>query len=568
MSNNQVILHMSDLHFSSDPCRQEEKEYIMESLLQQLESLEPQWKPTIVCVSGDIVDKCDTMAYPIAKKQLLQISEALKIPRGNFLFTPGNHDCIRPKEPIVADPNKLGPVIDEELRERFKAYEEFCKEFGSVYTWNHQEDALIGYRIVNDLLFWNCNTEWFACGDYSKLLLGKGVMNHFQRMIPKDNDYKIFALMHHGVEVDFAESETQYHNGMCPALHHLWRLADLALYGHSHEQTGGYLNKMEDHCYCVRAGATSMDQDYPNNVNLTAIYDDGFELRHINYVPSEVEQPWKVDTNGKKYCWSDKANRTGCIYKERTEKLLAIRSIFENTEGMEERADAFLDLAPYFKEKHLVEEYSWNEINEELTTFFSRYASVRKRCSMELVAGYSVAFMVGRILNPKSGKCVRPMQRTSSGLLGWHRDDGADLEGALLKKEDLNGENDSKDMLLLVSVCANVSEEAIEFCDKKGIKWKKGYHFRMEKLGNDSVVNGYHAWMLTQQINEVLEERTLEEKRGTLHIFYAGPWVIMYNLGMISLSYGKVQLYEHDMQKDIELERYYKTVHFPFEGEK
>lgn len=559
MSTNQVILHLSDLHFSSEPSRQEEKEYIMDSLIRQLASLEPQWKPTIVCISGDIVDKCDTKAYPIAEKQLMEISEVLKIPRENFLFTPGNHDCIRTNNPIVSDANKLGTVIDKELRERFKDYEEFCTKFGSAYIWNHQKDALIGYRIVNDLLFWGCNTEWFACEDHSKLLLGKGVMNHFQRMIPNEKDYIIIALMHHGVEVEFAESETQYHNDICPALHHLWRFAHMALYGHSHEQIGGEPNIMENHCYCIRAGAASMNQDYPNNVNLIAIHDHAFELRCIKYVPSEVEQPWKVESNAKEYFWMGKENKN--------EKLLAIRGLLENTEDMERRADAFLDLTPYFKEKHLVETYSWRKINELLMTFLSGHTSVGKWYALELVAGYTVAFMMGRILNPKSGKCVRPMQRTVGGLLRWHMNDGTDVEGALFQKEEFSGENDSTNMLLLVSVCADVSEEAIQYCDKKGIRWKKAYHFRMVKLRNDSVVSGHHAWTLAQQINEVLEERTLEQKRGTLHIFYAGPWGIIYNLGMLSLSYGKVQLYEHDMKKDIEMERYYPTVHYPLEGE-
>lgn len=93
------------------------------------------------------------------------------------------------------------------------------------------------------------------------------------------------------------------------------------------------------------------------------------------------------------------------------------------------------------------------------------------------------------------------------------------------------------------------------------------FNFYMEKLGNDSVINGHHAWNLAKQVNAVLEKRTLEQKRCTLHVFYAGPWSVLFNLGRLSRSYGKVQLYEYDMEH-ARYDSYYKTVHFPLEGDR
>jgi len=62
-----VILHISDLHFSSNQKIKKEKEKIMSSLLDVLIQLEPEWKPNVICVSGDIVDRYDVSAYLLEK---------------------------------------------------------------------------------------------------------------------------------------------------------------------------------------------------------------------------------------------------------------------------------------------------------------------------------------------------------------------------------------------------------------------------------------------------------------------------------------------------------------------
>ena len=57
-------------------------------------------------------------------------------------------------------------------------------------------------------------------------------------------------------------------------------------------------------------------------------------------------------------------------------------------------------------------------------------------------------------------------------------------------------------------------------------------------------------------------------KRGTLHIFIAGPNSVMFYLGMQSIMYGKVQLYEYDVTPTQEYGgSYYPTISFPQEGE-
>ena len=43
-----IILHMSDLHFSSNEEKKREKDVIMNSLVDALKDLEEEWKPNII----------------------------------------------------------------------------------------------------------------------------------------------------------------------------------------------------------------------------------------------------------------------------------------------------------------------------------------------------------------------------------------------------------------------------------------------------------------------------------------------------------------------------------------
>lgn len=309
-----IILHMSDLHFSSNEEKKREKDVIMNSLVDALKDLEEEWRPNVICVSGDIVDRYDVAAYSIAREWFRKLTEILNIPMDNFILTPGNHDCSRDiKKYPRLDSNDDG-LVDEVLNcdipaylsGRFEAYEKFCEDLKiTPYTWQNGDNYLVGYRVINDVIYLGCNTEWFAYSDETKLRLGKKIVEELQQASDALGDFKKVAIMHHGGEVGFHENEVQYHNNICPALHYLWRICDMTLYGHSHEQVGGEPNKMENHCFTIRAGAASIDREYPNNINIIKIVENAFELKHISYDQQRVEQLWKVSDDFSTYTWEN-----------------------------------------------------------------------------------------------------------------------------------------------------------------------------------------------------------------------------------------------------------------------
>ena len=107
-----------------------------------------------------------------------------------------------------------------------------------------------------------------------------------------------------------------------------------------------------------------------------------------------------------------------------------------------------------------------------------------------------------------------------------------------------------------------------DFIDNSELKVGIYENFLLEDHGTDAIRNGAHAWALAKQINNEIGKRTGKLKRGTLHIFIAGPNSVMFYLGMQSIMYGKVQLYEYDVTPMQEYGgSYYPTISFPQEGE-
>lgn len=45
--SNTIILHISDLHFSSNPDEKKVKDHILDTLIKEIQSVENTWKPRL-----------------------------------------------------------------------------------------------------------------------------------------------------------------------------------------------------------------------------------------------------------------------------------------------------------------------------------------------------------------------------------------------------------------------------------------------------------------------------------------------------------------------------------------
>lgn len=251
------------------------------------------------------------------------------------------------------------------------------------------------------------------------------------------------------------------------------------------------------------------------------------------------------------------------IAPQKRHDMIAIRSFLKYTEGLEERVKGMLDLTPYFKDRMLKDEYKWSDIERHIETFASENTNSQVNYHIELPVHLSVAFMAGRIMNSKSGIRVMPVQRTAQGSCCWDITDEIGSEVAEFIEIVENLDDSVSDAVLMISITHDIEDDVKVYVEENGMNIHKFYHCKLPVTGFDSIKNGAHAWKLANQINSLIGKRSVKEKKGNLHVFIAGPSAIMFNLGRMSITYGKVQLYEFDLEQRC----YYPTVKYPMKGE-
>ena len=190
---NQVILHISDLHFSVKTDMQSiaNRKLLFDGLIDRLKDIEPEWHPTLVCVTGDITDKGQKEGFAEAGEWLKKLSKELNIDISRFFLTLGNHDCVRDQQicpKLIPSTSKdadslLKFDIPPYLQDRFSGFSEFCNNFGiKPYKFGENNSYLIGSRDIDGIQFISCNTSWFSWeqNEQGKLWLGLEILRFLE----------------------------------------------------------------------------------------------------------------------------------------------------------------------------------------------------------------------------------------------------------------------------------------------------------------------------------------------------------------------------------------------------
>lgn len=295
-------------------------------------------------------------------------------------------------------------------------------------------------------------------------------------------------------------------------------------------------------------------------------------------------QPWTDSRDTFPYCDLVRSwNRNGinvvnadyiraACKKERLVKLskdiaaIAVKSFSRQTEWLDDWASDILDLTGILNRRELCPGQSWKDIFQSIEQFVGNKLNHTTEYHVALETSLSVSFTAGRILNPKSGIKVVPVQKTMDGHANWRRDDinGVEYSGVRVSNQVLcDGAND---MVLSIGVTHDIDGDVRTFIDSSGLKIGLYKSFVLDGIGTDAVKDGTHAWQLAKQIHSEVSKRSGILKKGKMHIFIAGPNSLMFYLGMQSMMYGKIQIYEFDVNGTHE-NIYYPTITFPQEGE-
>lgn len=229
--------------------------------------------------------------------------------------------------------------------------------------------------------------------------------------------------------------------------------------------------------------------------------------------------------------------------------------------------DALIDLSHHFEGREIRHPSRWGEgVFTELRQALRVAAAMRRPLHLDFAANATIAFAAGWCLSRKSGLDsefriydtddqdhegrgnveIRQRLFGSPSYFDYRGAEG-DLpaDPLWLDEPDLPGHSESADVALAVSVSNDVAKDVQLYLADQSLAVSRVVRMSVPETGNQSVLSGAHALALARKLARKIDDRTLAELRGVLHLFISAPNALLFFVGQLAGSFGTVQLYEH-----------------------
>jgi hypothetical protein len=304
-----VILHLTDLHFgykSASNSERDNRQLALDSLLSTIGAIHEDWKPSIICLSGDIAYSGSREDYQLALVWLRQLLEACQIGPERVIACPGNHDVIRARALQQERPSNAGIAdrilitdIPPVFNGIFAGYIEFCQEAGiKPMTLDGKESWLVGaHEMMDGIQFVSLNTSWYCQGDDDRgnLWLGLPQIRNLVvagklNVISNPSAPITVVLMHH--PFPWLAQDEQITRGARSTAEYLAQHCHILLTGHEHGRMGKAHQQFEGAQH-FPGGAAYESGFYQNGFRLIRLEGEHFVYRSYEYDASLSENNWQ-----------------------------------------------------------------------------------------------------------------------------------------------------------------------------------------------------------------------------------------------------------------------------------
>ena len=568
MANNQVILHLTDLHFPSKAdTRSAQHEAMFNAMVETLKTLfanETDWKPTHLCITGDITLRGDANGYANALEKLTFLIEAIDIPISSVFICAGNHDVQRKYAEVLAFPVKgkqikipsnseeADAVLDtdfEMFRSSFLNYEKFCQDFGlTPYLINSTESFLVGERSDerNSLKFVALNSSWFCRGkeDRGNLWLG---WKQVQALFPdkKVDGVKTIVLTHHPREwfnpEEYSAARLIGGERRKNPFDYLSKRSELILTGHTHGEIRD-ADRIAMGAYHLTGGASAESDTYTNSVRLIRVEPDGFRYRSISYMPEQADHTWFVFPKEQflPLIEMDSAQgkvRDAWIVGLRTfadwpfDRSVPFHHVFDWSSKFNHTPPKFPSAAEW---ESLETELSSKKVDfQDKTRLIKLTPGIEGRTGGSLTAG----FLFGHVFQ---GFDIHVEQDAFNGSSRdtWRSEVQSELEDSVSTSFTELGTGDVA--ALILSVGFDISQNVTRFAEDEDIEFSQ--QLKVSWIVENSYMKEEDAIAFKNVVAREVREKLVTSKE--IHIFYRGPYGLFILVGKALNRVGQVHLYE------------------------
>ncbi|MFW9995690.1 MAG: metallophosphoesterase family protein [Candidatus Odinarchaeota archaeon] len=307
------ILHLSDLHFNRDtiirPTPIAQQMNALNQLIDELKTIESDWKPDIVVISGDIGWSGKVSDYEQAKEWIRKLLQAVELSPERLVICPGNHD-IDLSATTGLEPPSSNEQADEWLKienwnnhyRPFSDFKTFLENVGvRGFSIGHLSDALVGQKNIAGLRFIVLNSAWFSRGrgqsEKGSLWIGQpqlDVMSSSNQLIhPREynsSDITI-AVIHHPIDW-FHDRELEQYGGRTGAYNFLARRCHLILSGHIHAEKVSEPHRIRSKAHLCIGGTSYGGNNYQNNFSILKVDKDSRKFTRRIFYSNLADSRW------------------------------------------------------------------------------------------------------------------------------------------------------------------------------------------------------------------------------------------------------------------------------------
>jgi hypothetical protein len=301
-------LHLTDLHFGwdRDASSKAERKLVLDGLIDQLIALPEDWRPQVVCISGDIAWRGKAEDYVLAEEWLTRLVGRLGVGFESVVACAGNHDVDRAVAERIARPSDA-KTADEILRAPLAvhnlstcaAFADFCTRVGiAPYTFQGEPSYLLGHATLKGLRFVALNSAWFCKDDRDKGNLWIGLP--LIRLIESEGGLRLsegaeaeptVCLIHHPPDW-WHEAEKNATEGRPNTLDYLAHRTHLILTGHTHGEVRK-ADRIAQGALHLTGGAGYSGSAHYNSYRLIRIEKKRLQFRSFEYDPRSAGRDWR-----------------------------------------------------------------------------------------------------------------------------------------------------------------------------------------------------------------------------------------------------------------------------------